>query len=260
MVDIDDNEKINQNFNNLKESYQKIKQNEERANQAALINAEREQARKLQMAKEMDELLKGRIHVDPQGREVTHWEEAIGKANAALNAEVRAYDDWRASMFSLLALFSSLNKALHQSTTETVWHPFYNKAVYGLTIPGIGRVGFLPLFDKFFDLFEKDPPVILASLIHTVDFDDEDKLVIEPLTRSDNNQEIGALDAFFKEGIKMWLEENGYKETVLNSNKYVHDDGTALDKAAFHALKNDPEHGLFKFLTDHSDLSFSPQP
>lgn len=144
---------------------------------------------------------------------------------------------------------------------ETVWHPLYNKAVYGLDVPFLGRVGFLPLCDKFISLFDKNPEIILASLIHNVGFNDEDKLVIEPLTLSkDNPDEIGGLDVFFKEGVKLWLEENGYKETANQSDKYVHENGTALDKATFDALKNDPEHGLSKFLMDHSDLSFSPKP
>lgn len=210
-----------------------------------------------------DSLAKGHMMTDPNSqREITLWEYARKKADAALGADVNAYNDWRSAMMGLWNIYSALNHALHQSVAETIVAPIENGITDYLVLPAYDNI-IEPLSSKVVNLFtgSDDPEVTLPELRHEVSFTDDNTLKIEPLTRADNvkNTGNGTLDKLFAKGVRMWLGENGYKLVPGESSKFVDVHGKALDKNTFNELKEDPEHGLGTFLRGYSELQLTPR-
>ncbi|MBL7478810.1 hydrolase [Legionella bononiensis] len=235
----------------MREELARIRREEE---QKALTREyqERERARADERAAAMDKLHKGHKTTDPQtGREATLWEVAMKEADRALEADVNAYNDWRSAMMKLWNIYGSMAKALHQSTNETIWAPASNL---------IADKVLLPASDILRELFRKNPEIDLPELQHLVTCSDDGKLSIQPLTRSDNNQETSpVLDQLFEKGVRMWLEQQGYVATPGDKSKFVDEHGMALDKDTFNKLKDDPDNGLDNFLKGESELDFRPR-
>lgn len=234
----------------IKKELQRIREEEE----FQFISAKKQrimEERALQAARDQDELVKGRTHKDPQsGQEVAHWDDAMRKAEAAVNSEVMSYNDWRAAMMGLLTMYGAMNKGLHQSIGETVHSPLATLIKQGIIYP---------LGDKIKDKLTGNPEIDLPMLQHEVSFSNDNKLVINPLTRSDKGAEKGQLDKLFEKGIRLWLENAGYTPDPADNAKFIDENGVQLDKAAFDALKSDPVQGLEHFLKEYSpEVEFRP--
>jgi len=200
-------------------------------------------------AEALDELLKGRTIKNSNGHDVLKWDEAMNRADAATNAEAMAYNDWRAAITGLLTMYSFLNKAIEQSMKETVYSPasklLHDKALF-------------PLSNMIREKLTGNPEIDLPTLHHCVHFTDN-KLVIDPLTRSDRGNDTGALDALFKVGVHEWLEENGYNPDPANEDQFLDNNGAVLTQDMFDNLQNDPDKSLHRFLSQGSKLSFTPR-
>ncbi|KGP62747.1 hydrolase [Legionella norrlandica] len=234
----------------LKEELERIRKEEVMAKQkreAEELKASRESSR----AAAEDKVKKGRYTKDPQTREqITLYEDAIRRAEGVLNADVMAYTDARAAIMGLLKMYSALVKALSQSMKE-IRHSAGEKFIV---------TPFFWIKDKIASKLTGNPEIDLPELMHEVSYTDDNKLKIEPLTRSDNGNEKGKLDAIYEKLIYMWLEENGYTPDKNEPGKFVDANGAHLDKATFEQLKNDPSHGLNYFLSEQEpDVQFRPR-
>ncbi|HGH3313146.1 TPA: hydrolase, partial [Legionella pneumophila] len=104
------------------------------------------------------------------------------------------------------------------------------------------------------------PEIDLPILQHEVSYTDDNKLKIEPLTRSDKGEEKGKLDQLFEGMVHMWLKNNDYTPDPNNPGQFVNSHGETLDKATFDKLKKDDQHGLNHFLTEYDpDLQYRPR-
>ena len=242
MADIKKNNEIHDELVRIN----KIEEEKKTAEYRAAVQRSREDAR----AKAQDELENEGKFIDPHtGRETTHWNDTIEKAKSALNTEVRAYDDWRAAMLGLLNLYASLNRAIAHSLNANIYTPVARLPV---------DYGILPLYDKISELLKSGPEVVLPALQHQVEFTEDNKLKIAPLTRSDKGTETGLLDKLFAKGIHMWLENAGYTPDPDNQGQFVDVHGAVLTKDQFDTLKADPDQGLDHFLTNYSEVQFRP--
>ncbi|KTD35581.1 membrane-associated HD superfamily hydrolase [Legionella moravica] len=234
----------------MREELARIRREEEQKNLIRELE-ERERKRADARAAAMDKLHQGSKTTDPQtGRESTLWDVALKEAERALNADVNAYNDWRSAMMKLWNINGYLARALHQSVKETVAAPVGNFVTDKLLMAS----------DFVTEMFRKNPDVELPALQHAVSFTKDGHLKIEPLTRSDNhNQTSSKLDDFFAKGVRMWLEEQGYKPVAGDKSTFVNEDGKVLDKETFDNLKNDPDVGLGSFLEGHTELELRPR-
>lgn len=220
------------------------------------------ETRKDARALQADELAKSQFHRDRNGNMVSHWDEAIQKADSAINADVMSYSDWRAAMIGLLNMFSMLVKAM-DGTVGKKTAPYRDM---------IMDDGLATLYHYLKDVVSGVPEMDLASLEHNVQFNDDDTLEIdtlirskiEPLIRPDGFDHDGSirlglqkLDELFQKGVVNWLEGLGYTPDPANTKKYIDSNGNTLDKAEFNRLKNDPETGLSHYLEENYELSFT---
>lgn len=243
--------------NELKSIREKERQ-KERDDYHAQVLKDRAAAR----AAYLDKIVKSKTFIDPQtGREVTWWDDANRKADAAMGADVMSYNDWRAAMMSLLSMFSSLNKAINHSLPDVI-----NPSP--LDVPDIIAGGTMhyvifPVKDWATSKFSGNPEVDLPALQHLVEFSDDKKLKVGKLVRADSGLDLGRLDGLFQSGVELWLKEQGYtkhpEDLRVENPRFLDINGTQLDKAAFDALKADPTHGLEHFLREGSDLIFTHQ-
>ncbi|HAT6832270.1 TPA: Dot/Icm T4SS effector RavY [Legionella pneumophila] len=235
--------------NKMKEELEQIRKTEienamakEREEVLAQRNRERAEAD--------DNLKKGRYIKDPRtGQSITLWESAVQKAEEVLNADLNSYMDARAAIMSLLKMYYEMVKANTQTMKEL-------RAGIGNTIMDWGV---FPIKDYIGKKLTGNPEIDLPILQHEVSYTDDNKLKIEPLTRSDKREEKGQLDKLFKSMIHMWLKNNDYTPDPNNPDQFVNSHGETLDKATFDKLKKDDQHGLNHFLTEYDpDLQFRP--
>lgn len=207
-----------------------------------------EDSRNRSRAEADDQLKKDKYIKDPRtGQTITLWENAVQKAEEVLNADLNSYMDARAAIMSLLKMYSELVKANFQTMREL------RAAVGNKVMDWI----FLPLKDTISSKLTGNPEIDLPMLQHQVSFTDDNKLKIEPLTRSDKGTEKGRIDEIFEGMIHMWLKDNDYTPDPQDPVKFVNSNGATLDKATFDRLKDDPDHGLDHFLTEHNpDLQY----
>lgn len=244
---------MNDSTKDMKRHLERLKQQAENDNKAAVDkaitarDAKIAMDRQLEQARLMDELSEGGHILDEKGNKIPLWDVAIKKAQNAIDAEVMAYNDWRAAMMGLLTLYAALVDALHQSVDESIWAPLQiiakNYALY-------------PLADAIRNKFTGDPKVDLPTLIHNVHLNENNELVIDPLVRSDGNEKSDPLQALFEKGISIWLKDMGYKPDSSNPKKFVNAEGETLSLNIFKKLKNDPDKGLSAVLNINKDLKF----
>lgn len=223
--------------NKMKEELEQIRKTEienamarEREELLAKRNRERAEAE--------DNLKKGRYIKDPRtGQTTTLWENAIQKADEVLNADLNAYMDARAAIMSLLKMYYEMVKANAQTMKELR--------------AGIGNKimdwGIFPIKDYIGKKLTGDPEIDLPILQHEVSYTDDNKLKIEPLTRSDKGEEKGKLDQLFEGMVHMWLKNNDYTPDPNNPGQFVNSHGETLDKATFDKLKKMISMGLIIF-------------
>ncbi|MDP3268952.1 MAG: hydrolase [Legionella sp.] len=190
---------------------------------------------------------KGRT-VNRSGAEVTLWDEALQKAEEAINAEVMAYNDWRAAMMGLLTLYSSLNKAINHS---------FDMVLSQYVYPIAKNYVLYPLKDALLAKLKGTPEVDIPALEHFVDLSDDGKLDIQ-LTRADQGAEKGALDKLFATGVKAWLAELGYTPDPQNADKFLNEWDEPLTKEAFRNLKENGNPTLNDFLSRNNDIQLTP--
>ncbi|MBI2786440.1 MAG: hypothetical protein HYX60_09130, partial [Legionella longbeachae] len=236
-------------FDTLTEKRKKDFDNETAAYREKLA-AERQVA----YAAERDKLANKDKFRDPHsGHETTYWEDVLKKADAAINAEQAAYNDWRNAMTSLLSMFSQLNKAMSISIDKTIgiftlpakeflkeklWHKGGN--LFGI-LPYRGFKDFL------LDKIKGEPKLDLPALQQKVQFKegkvDIEKLKIDNKDIEDPYQE--KLNQTFEILVNTWLLENGYKKG--SEGKHFDINGIALDKEKFDALNKNPDSSLTQF-------------
>ncbi|HDO7805428.1 TPA: hydrolase [Legionella pneumophila] len=250
--------------NKMKEELEQIRKTEienamakEREEVLAQRNRERAEAD--------DNLKKGRYIKDPRtGQSITLWESAVQKAEEVLNADLNSYMDARAAIMSLLKMYYEMVKANTQTMKEL-------RAGIGNTIMDWGV---FPIKDYIGKKLTGNPEIDLPILQHEVSYTDDNKLKIEPLTRSDKGLTLseedeklmkegkiqkGQIDRIFEGMIRMWLKNNDYTPDPNNLGQFVNSHGQTLDKATFDQLKKDDQHGLNHFLTEHDpDLQYRP--
>lgn len=211
------------------------------------IKEEREIAQQLATEK----LQKGRIsRTNEKGDPVSHWDEVEAGAKAALNPEQTAYQDWRAAMTGLLAMYGHLFDAMVQTRKETL----------DATIQSAAETAFYWAYDNIKASLTTQPELALPVLEHLVEYNEANQLVIHPLERDDGVSLNGELDEMLKEGVVEWLRQVGCTPTDATQNQFQDENGHLLDKAEFERLKEDPNTGLNAFLSDHFDLSFKSRP
>lgn len=227
----------------------KIRQQEEEKKLQTEL-AQREASRADARAAANDKLAKEHMITDSQtGREITLWEANRLKVKSIKGADVMAYNDWRSAMSSLWNLYGTLNHAMTQSLKESIVVPVGNKVTDSVL---------LPLSDAVSNFFTGDPDVDIPALLYSASYTDDNKLKLEPLTRSDKVGETGELDDLFYEGLRTWLKENGYTVSPDDKFSFVDEHGNVLDKATFERLRDDPDHGLDSFLRRYTDLDLRP--
>ncbi|HAZ7572629.1 hydrolase [Legionella sp. PATHC032] len=235
--------------NKMKEELEQIRKTEienamvtEREKLLAQRNRERAEA--------SDDLKKGRYIKDPRtGQTITLWESAVQKAEEVLNADLNSYMDARAAIMSLLKMYYEMVKANAQTMKEL-------RAGIGNTIMDWG---IFPIKDYIGKKLTGDPEIDLPILQHEVSYTDDNKLKIEPLTRSDKGEGKGKLDQIFEGMVHMWLKNNDYTPDPNNPGQFVNSHGETLDKTTFDKLKKDDQHGLNHFLTEHDpDIQYRP--
>lgn len=246
----------------------KRKRDEEEATASAIY---KKRMRDITTAEREDAAHRASIsHTEQSGREVTRWEDAVAKADAALNSEVRAYDDWRAAMLGMLAMYGALHAALHQSTNSVsrlIAEKLWDTVVVDLMWDGAIKPGWNKVKPAF-GVAEED----LVALQHNVSFSDDNKLVIKPLLRLDNDKPIvdkdpnsgqalpvSKLDKLFRDGVVDWLKENGYTAAQGKPGEFKDKDGNSLTKAIFN---NDfvGDRSLQSFLKRYTDAAITPGP
>ena len=192
-----------------------------------------------------------------QGKEAEKEWESLLKLTAHAKEPQQGYDNWLASVSSILAMCQQLQKALSlDNPINTVLNTVYNKAA-----PYAGAIG-----NMIADGLTPDPKVTLPGLQHFVEFTADGKLKLDSLTdnlrRTDGKpftqEQAYILENSFPAGIRLWLDQNDYEvdPTRPNAadpskpNAYRHKDSLApLTKAKFDEIRNDPQLGLNKFLS-----------
>ncbi len=161
----------------MQEVLSKIREQEEEHKTAAFKN-KYAQERHIARQTELDKLQQKQFTKNPKGGEkVTLWDEGASKAYDAINMDVMSYTDWRAAMMNLLKMFSVSNKAIHSSLAINVIHP-----VKTLLLDQAAVAAYYWVADKL----TGDPEIDLPALQQQVQFSDDNKLVIKPLIRLDN--------------------------------------------------------------------------
>lgn len=234
----------------MKKELEKLRLDEEVA--AAKAAQERLQAQR--NAARNDELTKNAYTTSSQGQTVENWVDVVQRADAAINADVMAYNDWRAAMMGLITLYSALNNAIYHSLNATFVAPLKNTIADAIKDKAI-----YPLCEAVKRVFTGDPALILPALQHFVDYTDDAGLTFD-LERSDDValDKNGHLTKLFEKGIVHWLSECGYTPVQGSTKKFT--DGTQeLTAEKFKELKDDPHNGLNQYLIRESELSFRPK-
>lgn len=181
------------------------------------------------------------------GKEMTHWDVVKLEADKALRIEQNTYQDWRASMMGLLAIFSSLVDAGNRSLKKQ-WRPLVGQ-LHGL------------LREKLINPLKNylRGPYDLTPLIHNVSMGADDKLNLG-LTRADRRTEMGEMNARFKVIVDLWLAEHGYTLHEQEEGVYIKKNSAGqeekLTAAIFNELKNSKENSLDEFLNRETSLEF----
>ncbi|MDI1352780.1 MAG: hypothetical protein PSV35_08480 [bacterium] len=272
---------------------------EEAAKDIERYRAEVSQKRAIARQMELDEIGKNsKTRDEHSGREISHWDDALSRAEKAMNSEVMSYNDWRAAMMGLLTLFSSLNKALHHSIDGSIIHPVRSTLMDGLILPlkdalqeklaGTPEIE-LPMLQQFVNLnddgtldiqlsrTDKVDGMISSStqryldlLKHKQTLEEKNKTKIDPQILNQIAEVDNQLNYLRRNGVHgntlNMLFEKGVVDW-LQENGYKRDpqtkkimdgSGAILDKATFEVLKNDPDNGLEHYLTEHVDLYIRP--
>ncbi len=233
-----------------------IRQKEE-DNRTRELRNENATAREAYRASELDKLKEALIYRhDDKGNPVSAWDECLSQAKRATTDAAAGYNsEWKISMANLMAMLVVFNRAVNGSLDMNLRQPIkqilVDKGILGL---------------KDWISIRTPSTISLPSLEHNVTFTDDNKLKIAPLMRSDlvDNKDLLAvertqLEDAFKAGVTRWLKDNGYKPHPTEEDQFVHETtGALLDKAAFNDLKTDSVNGLQNFLSETTDLSFTP--
>lgn len=200
--------------------------------------------------RQIEEIKKGRTYIDPDsGHEVDRWKEVMRKAEKVVNEAAMSYNDWRASMSSLISLCTYLNLAISQSKNELLTH-----VGYGLL--SVGRMAYDPLKEKL----SGQPEITLPDLQYLVECSDDNKIGIKSLQRFEGDDLGASINETFKAGFDKWLGDLNYKESDEPGKWVEKDTGEVLTKERFNELKNDPARGLGAILSDHFDLNLEERP
>ncbi|ARB91331.1 hypothetical protein [Legionella longbeachae] len=249
--------------------------------------------RRMEYAMAMEELRNKHILHKGTQQETTLWDEVNRLADEAMKPEQNSYQDYRASMMSLLNMFGKLNKAMNVSVDQT-FGELYNKYVYEKNEDPIGKA-WIKFKSNLRDSIKGDADIDLPTLHHNVTFTDG-KLNVAPLTRKDgaplvvyerdekgdvkykiddktgkpelddknnpikivSNKPHPANEAF-KALIDAWLIENDYHLVAGETNVYINPkNGKYLDEDTFNSLKP----SLAEFLKNpaNAELTIEEEP
>lgn len=186
------------------------------------------------------------------------WE-TLRKMTSEAKEPQKGYDNWLASMSSVLAICRQLQLALSldnplRSLVRTVYQ----------TIAPYGGMAWDKFSDTINNALSDDPAVTLPNLMHFVEYTPQNTLKVESLTdnltRSDGKpftqEQKQILDQSFPAGVKLWLDQNDYTPDPAVPGHYVHKvSGTELTKDKFEELRDDPHVGLNTFLSGSFQLN-----
>ncbi len=234
--------------------------------------AEKRKEDQMRYSKWLDELRnKHKTTSSKTGKESTYWDELNDLADAVINAEQNAYNDWRSNMMSLLNLFSKLNKAANISADQVAgeaWDRVKNPReeswgatkLLGGVINSAGE-GYIGFKSKMLHKIKGDGEFNLPALEHKVTFKDG-KVEIADLTRADGvplDKQNQANQAF-KTFVGLWLMENDYVPVKDKQGEFQrHPNGEVLDEDTFKKLNADPKTSLATFLKDNANLKYEEQ-
>lgn len=248
----------------VQESLEKLRRLEE---ENTVLEYKKKLANERQAARaaELDELNNSLVtERDDKGNpKRTAWGDWMHKVEESTSQAAAAYNsEWKISMMNLLTTLGMMTQAIDGELEKNLRIPIKSLVVDSILLGTIK------------DAFIKAPAEItLPSLQHHVNFTDDNKLKIDPIVRSDRVEHKGGntpeeqqlaqatqdvQDAFDKVVVK-WLQDSGYKPHPTEKGQFVNEvTGKTLDKAGFEALKDDPVTGLQNFLSETTDLSFTP--
>ncbi len=203
-------------------------------------------------AKQNDELVamfnKRIVH---DGKEMTYWDAVKVEADKALRIEQNTYQDWRASMMGLLAIFSSIVDAGNHSLKKQ-WKPIVGQ-LYGAARKKLQEKLVSPLKDYL------RGPYDLSPLIHNVSMGADNKLDFG-LTRADRRTEMGEMNARFKVIVELWLAEHDYTPHKSEQGVYIKKNSEGQEERltadVLNELKHSEENGLNEFLNRDTILKF----
>ncbi|QBR84262.1 hypothetical protein E3983_07735 [Legionella israelensis] len=86
----------------------------------------------------------------------------------------------------------------------------------------------------------RESQIELPDLLYAIDVDENGKLNFEELKAKGGLTPNAAVNVYFQERVKLWLEEKGYVADKANPDKYSHKvSGEPLDKATFDGLRKE---------------------
>ncbi|KTD75045.1 hypothetical protein [Legionella waltersii] len=198
--------------------------------------------------------------INDSGHEDTYLNMMGQMAKKFANPSLNGFTQWITAMLELVNLFELFVRAYGPSVAA--YRHQATDFIYDQTIERIRKAVHYK--------GSSDPDVKGSELAYNVHFDNNNKLVIDPLKSMSTGKPFdhdlpnlrpaaAALNEAFADGIKLWLKKNGYEEDPRNPGTYKNG-AQQLTKESFEALKSDPENGLAKFLSGDADLRFSQAP
>jgi hypothetical protein len=195
------------------------------------------------------------------------WKEVVDRSEKLIENGQQGFDNWLSAACSLVAVAHKLREAIHASDPLGMLVDLGGN-LYELIPKGddpLPTLDELPRLQYYADI--KDGKLEFESL-SDVKRSDGDPLfpIITPNTPDDKRADIETvtrqLENSFKEGVVLWLNQNGYKANRDEPGVFVdmNDESIRLDKAEFDRLRAHPHRGLDAFLHNKFDLDFEPKP
>ena len=182
------------------------------------------------------------------------WDTFSEHVKERIKSGQQGYDTWVAAMSSIVILCKLFVNAADASNP-----------LGSLLSWGAGKTS--DIYHRIADgakVTDQEVRESLPDLLHYVQFTDDDKLNIASLStnmrRTDGRdfppQVKEVFEYSMKEGMKIWLGNNGYQLRAGTGDVFEDSHGTQLTKDAFEALRDDPDAGLDEFLTGRFDMNF----
>ncbi|PWY55295.1 hypothetical protein DGG96_12570 [Legionella qingyii] len=245
--------------------------------------AEKRKEEQMKYSKWLDELRNKHKKINERtGKETTYDEELKELADAVINSEQNAYNDWRSNMMSLLNLFGKMNKAVSISADQVAgeaWNRLKNPDLENswAATQGIGYLinkagdGYTGVKAKMLHAIKGEGELQLPTLEHKVTFKDGKVMVANltynqgvqinsPQKQGEPAKPENQANQAFRSMVALWLAENDYLPVDGKEGEYKHyASGAVLDEDTFKRLNADPETSLSKFLKDNANLKYEEQ-